>query len=715
MQALRDHSCHCFSCFAATTRAIARRPITSPTHGRLRYKHLTTLFYSTVITSAAVLDVNVKGKRRRQWDSAIAEAERSLHTASSQVALKPAARVIDHVDEDDIAFPVDNVPSILEEMEQSVINVLDQAIDRGQLKVLSAQVLSSLEPGRTVPVFVPESRGGGGGGNPYSIYASEFRKSRERGGIYTPWSPKKQITVELSMAKLATRFLLWTKSNWLYKPELECINHTSVTKLKRSLREISLKLEDIKTKDAHDLGDIQRLEYPQYAEDRRAFAGQTADLNRALLVLLGKHALNRLTLQDMMAKITHNLLISPAPPDVQTLSILISRFSRLRYFDLADMVCNAMEETYMRVNELVLSDALAHFVRKRDANGFQRMVRLMHGQQGGLNLARSDIKIGVGASRLVRKSPDKIIQLVELDQNLYNVLISGSLTFDNISQATVMYKLMRKSGYRADLQLLTSFLQYFRDRADWQRGLALWHNIQYLHLKRRPLLDSDEKAERVAFRTILDLCRVCESTQTSKAIYDEALERGHTPESLGQQGPVIRSFDWVSDQLESFKRKSRILERRSFLILDDVKQWAMQVLAARILLSGAPLQSIRVAFLRHSDEFEFEKWSSSRQSTLQRHTLTGPAEIDQPGLFANDGLSTQNNTEQAVRSDEVSHPTLENAEANYVDDEPHVTHQPKLLETGRNVDQNRYDRSLRTFDNAWSHHRHNDDVQHAMM
>lgn len=715
---LRAHSCHCISCAAATTRAVLRRPVASPTHWRLQYKHLTTLFYSTIITSAAVADVQAKAKRREQWEKAIAHAEKSLRTQGDNA---------DNGDDGELDFLLEpsRLPNPTQKNYEGGFNAFDRGLDSEQLKTLSNEVLSSLESSRFSSPKILESRV-----SPHSIYASEFRQSRERGGTQTAWTPKKLVTVELSMAKLATQFLIKAKSSPV--GDLGGVNmfNSDIEQLKNTLRELSLKLLDIKSKDAFDLGNTQRLEYPQYMQNRESSTQDTADLNEALMSLLQKHANKLMPLGDMMAKLAYNLLVSPAPPNVQTYSILINRLSRLRHFDMASMVWDSLTETHMRVNEVVLADALAHFARSKNSRRFQHVVELIKDERGGLMLARPDIKIGVGASRLTRVG-EKVHQRIVPDRGMFNVMIAGSLTMDNLSQATTMYKWMRCCGHEADLQLLTAFLKYFTKEADWKRGIAVWHSIKHLHLPNRPLLDREETAERVAFHTALDLCQKFYSKQTAKAIYAEALDRGHTKQSLAEKPLAIRSFRGTADQLESIKRKIRIFEERGEIILGDVKHWAMQVLASRILLSGSPLSVIREAFLRHGDNEGWDVWSSSRHPALRRSwmpTLSNAAQEtkSQPPLHdeslesINPDITTQRGTgpedlEGPIGEPPNVHPAHNcykgaPAAVNEAEGVSYDVEQRSRVETLQNA------RSGRQSSSTWAHQHHRDtQFEHAMM
>lgn len=676
MQSLRAHSYHCVSSLSATTKAILQRPITSPTHWRLRYKHLTTLFYSTLITSAAVADANIKGKRRRHWDNAIADAERSLHSAAPREA--PQTRWarqdndLDSTDEYNFDFNFAVDPPSLEEREQQVRqeyqNASDHDIDGQQLKALSEEVLFDLAQQRPIPVLSTRV-------SPHSMYASDFRRTREVGGAQPKWTPKKQVSMELAMARLATTLLIWTKENPEYNPQLEKMGILDVKQLKKRQRDIASEVARLHEMGAYDLGDIQRLEHPQYSLDRENSLEETRQLNAALMTLLRKHALQKMSLQDTMAKIVYNLMISPAPPDVQTFSILINRLSRLGYHEPANAVIHTVLSSHQRVNECLLNDMLAHFVRSENPYGFQRLLERSQGEGKGLNLAHPDIRIGVGQHRLTQKG-DHILQHIELDQVLYRVIISGSLQFGNLKQATSMYKRMRDAGYQGNVQLLTHFLRYFGTRSDWPRGIAVWHSIKgLLNLQGRRFREKYVRRERMAFHEALQLCEKCGSDSHWNAIYNEAQARGHTDESLTTAPVFEYEFHGKHDAQVSWQRKMRVVQRRGEILLHDIKVWAMQVLAARILLSGAPFEDIKAAFLRHADVPNWEDWLSRRMQPgiwhrsikLERGQATAAEEMQAGSDAAGHGLS------ENQQRDECALPSSGASDGESIDDNHDTT------------------------------------------
>jgi len=612
------------------------------------------LFYSSIITTAAVADVEFKSRRRKQWDVVIAEAERSLSTEVNRseaplTSVPPSTEGADlseqvggaNLDleesptlhsEEVIEGQEEIVQSWVEHVELGAPNssfgenvelttskahgalesVYYTSADSKSLQNFKIEALKSFNPTYQRPIasFETQARVSSN-----SIYASEFRRTRKD---YF-WTPKKLVTMELSIAKLATRLMLEIQRDVSSGDEEESFyGDTELSDApnrddsRATLTDVSSRLKRIVHSEAFNLAGIERLQYPQYTPNLDPTIEAALELNQALRTIFRKCALGVMSLEQTIAKISYNLLVSPVPPDVKTYTILISRLSRLGHHGMVDIVIESFFETHTRPNEMTINAILTHYERKNDPRGFDWFVLKMKGFNGGLMLARPDIPTeGVGASRL-RRWGAKVIQRMTLDPSMFFSLIKGCLTFGRLDQAVRWYKLMRKQNMIPGVPLLTAFLSYFAKRCDWDRGIGMWHRIKSIVLHEGSNGFTESSPMEAAFFHVLQLCKNCAKSSEFKIIYEEALRRGLTMDRLLIRTKVRRGFTYEDDERQRMKRKTSILEYRVQLISNDIHEWALQILASKMVLSGYALEDVERLFLKHKHDAYYQAWLKER-------------------------------------------------------------------------------------------------------
>jgi len=60
------------------------------------------------------------------------------------------------------------------------------------------------------------------------------------------------------------------------------------------------------------------------------------------------------------------------------------------------------------------------------------------------------------------------------------------------------------------------------------------------------------------------------------------------------------------------KRKTSILEYRVQLISNDIHEWALQILASKMVLSGYALEDVERLFLKHKHDAYYQAWLKER-------------------------------------------------------------------------------------------------------
>lgn len=590
-------SCRCISTAATACRTLVRPATIATGISKIRFKHLTTLFYSTVLATAAAADVRAKERRRTQWDKVIAEAEHELVDTRG------------HHDED--KTPHLSVP-FMGTGERDLLGAYDSmgglnldALHSADISVqdLKDEVFRALDGRDSTSSSAPWYTRHG----PHSVYATNSEKS----GLER-WTPKKLLTVEYSVALLATNLLLAVSAPTADTTHpIGGVSDGDTGKRRADLsatrERLTSTLAAIKSKSAFNVNEIERLQYPQYLPiyNREDRATTTFRLNVRLLRLFRRHALRGSELNEVVLGLVHELLTSPHPPDHRTYTLVINRFSRLGHHALVDLVIESLYQSHIRFNELTVADILTHYNRKRDYASFSHFVGKMKGHYGGFMLAHPRTTPATAAN--LRRG-NKIIQPIAFDPRIYSALIKGYLSFGNFHHASMWYSNMRKQGILPDVRLMGDFLLYYAhygSAGDWKNGLITWSRIK------RRLHHCKNRSEVLDFyRRAILLCRNKRKPRHQVAINEEALGKGFTHDELANRLPAIKPSSPEAETREPVRRRLWVLEQQLSRLQDELRSFHLQLAASRVILEA---QSVNHVYETLSDMSMREKQVIRRQ------------------------------------------------------------------------------------------------------
>lgn len=559
--------CRRFSSIATSAYGITQRPSLGHGLSRLRVKHSTILFYSSVIATAAAVDVKAKQQRRTHWAKVIAEAESALTT--NNVALSGASQDLQFstistaAEEDDIQVPsttceVDSVKEVqtdVEELRTKVIQALDDTV--------------SSSPGRQWRAWM----------SPQSMYALPSDRSRPE-----KWTPKKLLTMEYSVALLVTNLLLALPPGVsIEDPHADTTSQ--LRELANTRAEILDNLTSIKAHGPYVTRGLHRVEHPRYlyvydAHDRKR---RTATLNRLLLHILQQHSSGNIELQEAVVKITYELLNSQHPPNVKTYTLLIHRFSRLGQHSLVDIVIESLHQSHTRMNEITVASILTHYTRRHDLVGFTQFVGKLQGLSGGLMLAHPETKMDVPESHRHRQG-SKIIMPFNPDARVYYAIIKGFLSFDKFHVASEWYAQMRGQDIQPDMALKNDYLFFYAKNSlsrSWRWGLGTWKSIKN-SLVNTPHTQVDRHNELNAYRRMMLLCKNHSKPLDFKRVYQEALSRGYSLSALLELQPKYMPATPARDAAESMRRRLWVTERRAKKQEDELARLRLEVVGSEL-------------------------------------------------------------------------------------------------------------------------------------
>ncbi len=267
---------------------------------------------------------------------------------------------------------------------------------------------------------------------------------------------------------------------------------------------------------------VQQPAIPHYFQDADGdFHGICEQMNAAIKQLFQSHRGNDKMEALGIAKICHNLLVSTAPPDVQTFNLLLSGFKLWQRSALVDDIMGAFYTQKVRPNEITCREILYHYTHQSRPEDFSRFVEKMRGTDGALMLANPNIAVNEASQgRLLRVNEVKVYQKVHPTPMVLGALMNGVLKFAGFDRALDIYYEMKADGWGLDLSGLTRLLKDCIRRADWEGGIYLWKEINSIqgHVK--------EQHMAKAYYHMLSLCSVAGNTPAFNQILNEVAQRG---------------------------------------------------------------------------------------------------------------------------------------------------------------------------------------------
>lgn len=580
-------ACRCVSCISRTA---VNRPAGAPAKSSSR---LTILFYSSIISTAAAADSAAKTRRRDQLDAKISELEQELCPDSRRIAI--AHESDDPLPGQDITGVLDT--SWLHAQRRDGTGRLPMHFGR---QITTPLASARLDYGHSRPfpdIEVPQHASVTG-----KEIASGASSSHPRNGqAISSWTNKKLLTVEHSVAKLATRFMLASRRT----------RRRRATRLHSALQDLQWRLDRIKDLSNIDSQAVPNLQYPRYEVDSTPSTcdHQRSNLNKAISDLCRRAMLGTLSLSSLLYRISYNLLVSPVAPDIITYTLLITRLDRLGCPDWAEMVIDSLRETHLRPNVVSATAVLDHYARYRKPEDFHRSVLQLQGYYGGPMLARPGNHAHKPGQSILHPSNGKSIQLLELDQRLYHRIISGYEAFGYHKSALEWTHIMQEAGFRIDLPTLNNRLRHQASRGTWPTGTQIWTEI------RRRLDTSDDNVirredTRIAYYWMLRLCRKFGKMDEHDRIQSEGFNQGFSENDLSRLKPQAPQSPYHFDVQRLRRSKVALLGKRAQRIIDEVRSIQVLALASSLSITGGTLSDVKNIFSSHGQEERFNRWLS---------------------------------------------------------------------------------------------------------
>ena len=565
-------TCRCRTCIRLSS-TIARRAVGSGSPKSFQSLTSSTFWLSATFATAVVADGNIKANRKKRWERAIEDVKQELgrkeeaEDNADQIVDRRAEALINDTRGNTLsdktannranAYPVatglakdehtEPKPSGQNPDNPGKNEWLDGYVGLEALENLDTSLIGGYRPPWPVnsgpPLIVKHLP-------PQSLWSSdEYRRlNNER-----QWSPKKLMTMDISIACMLLEFQRYLLKMTTYRSSEKTLPQTmreyadlNEHTLNMCINNLLQDLKQVKRMASSTTG-MDRLAgviYPYYQQDSDGIHHEvTRSLNQSLLGLFRAYRSKKLSQEMLLLKISHNLLVSTAPPNLHTYNILLVAFASMNNHHLVDFAWNSFCETHMRPNEITCSTMLKQFTDRNDLQKFTNLIARMRGFGMGIMLAQPGVQITKqGAARLVRQDerPEKINQKVYATPMVFRQLMEGVLRFAGIEKALEICREMSTDGWALSTDSLNMFLTYCARKRDWKHGKLAWDAV-----REWARTHGSDGVSINAYGEYLALCQACYQREYFRSALNEAREKGYEMRAIKEAmmvavAPLIR-------------------------------------------------------------------------------------------------------------------------------------------------------------------------------
>jgi hypothetical protein len=346
------------------------------------------------------------------------------------------------------------------------------------------------------------------------------RVKRQRTKIPPLWTPKRQSRMELATMTFILKLLRQSEMFGYQEEELSAIPQglwayalQSELDSENALQRLELELISTHPRPVSvyipppDIG----LPAPRFSPE---FSSEVRALNKRL-ERLGKWTLNL----RGISRICSRLLESPAPPNTQTLNILLAMFNHKQRPDLVDMAFDWMLDARLRPNELTHCQFLRSFRSRHDEHKFMTYVSLMRGMKSGLMMAdrTPDFLLPLMQGRVfpIHEGGSRMVQAAAPSPLVFREIILGLIDFCGIRHTWDACQNFIAYGWGYSYGCLRTLIHQSAVESAWDTGSRWWEEADKLVSQGYPIPPS-------LYATMLVFYRTAENNEDYRKLFSEA-------------------------------------------------------------------------------------------------------------------------------------------------------------------------------------------------
>lgn len=536
-RAAPSHStCRCVSCLSTTAQGVTSRSAGAAGKKRLRIGNSVTALYTSIFAAAALADARGKAQRRHDWEEKIAAVK---------------AEVNELVDEEQ---------RILESLYSS-----RRASNKGLSRMLHTRGLgavSNLVPtpqgvtprrlarsfhtGRTLLSAAKAQRSenwAAGEMGEHEILEEDGELCAAMNDTIPYWVLKDGLRMKamqkLALRQFAIRLLLrpiiahrYSGIPMNYAADFD-VPQINVEKLLEELNSIRRRINHLKMDRRADFRDVVHDYVAMHHENiQKGRESLDAELDQDIQLFMSK----RMSLEELLMRISHNLLNSVDPDRTVAFRYILMAFTKARQNDLNDLLLRTLLPNRFYLSTSLIITVISFYRKSKNLKDFDLFLQMLSGEGYSTNLGA----VGHYRRRNINGLEMVVPPLDSSNPVIFAELISAALRFDQPDRADAWLQAARSVGFFDNFTTLFYYIRFYSIRQDWEKGTsALKRAVTFL------VSSTDHSCQMVErlLTLMVHLCDSCRRRDVSEALISTAMHSGFDPRIPSSQMDVVPIVD----------------------------------------------------------------------------------------------------------------------------------------------------------------------------
>lgn len=273
------------------------------------------------------------------------------------------------------------------------------------------------------------------------------------------------------------------------------------------------------------------------SRDFKSMTAEVQSLDEELERDIELYQSNRMSLPEVLLRLSHNLIASGEPDRPAAFRAMILAFTKTRQNDIVDLILRALLPNAFLLNSALILTILSYLRKAKNLKDFDMFLQMLRGEAGykpnlgQLSYYKQKVVNGIEITVPPMKSNNYLI---------WTSLVMAALRFDQPDRADAWLQAARAHGFMDNPSTLFCYLRFYAIRRDWTRGV---------HTLRRSLAfiasSSDHEERRIErlIAVMVYLCDRCEKHEFSAALIDAAAQSGFDWKIAEMQLDLVFPFD----------------------------------------------------------------------------------------------------------------------------------------------------------------------------
>lgn len=543
---------------------------------RLHVGNSITALYSSIFAAAALADAQAKDKRRHEWDEKIAavkeevnelvdEEKRILEVLSSRTRSRTLNWPIQIRQYSSSSAPpaFDEQPATKNQWPNpSIAERISMDEDIHSRSSISFGRPQSTKTKRPVPSVTQQISSD----NNLDAEVQELTDDAElnddslvdelgvAGGQYDPLTLKalqklstKQLAIRLLLRPVVAHEYLGMKKDYIL-PDNQ-LPRIKTSQLLTELRSIRRRMESLSRGSSLDDTEIRSLQGLRMGQKSNRELDE--ELSRDVILYMK----NRMSLPELLLRLSNNLVSSTDPDRPTAFRIMIVAFTKTRQNDIVALLLRTLIPFGFTLTGPLIVSIVSYFRKSKNLKDFDSFLQMLRGHStykpnlGGMAPFKLEVVNGVEITVPPLESNNSLI---------WASFIIAALRFDQPERADAWLQAARVRGFGDTRDTLFSYLKFYSIRRDWQEGLnVLKRALAYIA---STTLHEEEVIERL-IALMVSLCDNCEQYEFSEALIDAAIgsgfDHGFAEKQLDLNFPFDNAYERWAKAVETFTPVNR--------------------------------------------------------------------------------------------------------------------------------------------------------------